>query len=142
MMEQLVERLHSENASLVVSNGSRTESFFGRGVSNLYRLLSDDPQLLAGASVADKVVGKGAAALMILGGVSRVHADVVSRQALNLFRSSEVAVSFATEVENIINRKGDGICPVEALCSDCSTAEECLPRITQFLTELKTKTQN
>lgn len=139
MMEQLVERLHSENASLVVGNGSRTGSFFGRGVTDLYRLLYNDPQLLAGASVADKVVGKGAAALMILGAVSRVHADVISRKALNLFRSSDVDVSFSTEVENIINRKGDGICPVEALCAECTTAEECLPLITQFLTELKTK---
>lgn len=139
MIEQLVERIHSENASLVVNNGSRTETFFGRGVSDLYRLLNDDPQLLAGASVADKVVGKGAAALMILGGVRRVHADVISRQALNLFRSSAIDVSFTKEVENIINHKGDGICPVEALCADSATAEECLPRITKFLTELKTK---
>lgn len=139
MIEQLIERLHSEDASLVVCNATRTESFFGRGVSDLYNLLNNDPQLLAGASIADKVVGKGAAALMILGGVTWVYSDVISRQALKLFSASDIAVSFSTEVENIINRSQTGICPIEALCADCTTAEECLPKIIQFLNQLPTK---
>lgn len=80
-MNDLIDILHEEHHSLVVANGDVC-TFDGRGISDLYNLLSEDPEFLRGASVADKVVGKGAAALMILGGVKEVFADVVSRPAL------------------------------------------------------------
>lgn len=63
-MNDLIDILHEEHHSLVVANGDVC-TFDGRGISDLYNLLSEDPEFLRGASVADKVVGKGAAALMI-----------------------------------------------------------------------------
>ena len=132
MTKELIELLHSGNHSLVVANGV-TATFDGRGVSDLYRILTETPELLHGADIADKIVGKGAAALMILGEVKSVYADVISTPALRLLQQSSVDISFGQEVENIVNRKGDGICPVETLCLDCKTAEECMPLITRFL---------
>ena len=67
-MRRLTEILHGGGWSLVVDNGA-IRTFSGRGVSDLYGLLTREPETLRGASVADKVVGKGAAALMVLGGV-------------------------------------------------------------------------
>ena len=66
MTADIVDILHQGNHSLVVSNGT-VSVFDGRGVSDLYRILNEDPSLLDGADIADKVVGKGAAALMLLG---------------------------------------------------------------------------
>ena len=77
--EQTVGLLFAEKCSCVVRNGDEVRIFRERGVKDLYRLLREEPQLLDGAFVADKVVGKGAAALMILGGVEELFADVVSR---------------------------------------------------------------
>ena len=133
MMDELIEILHKGNHSLVVANGG-VATFNGRGVSDLFNLLGSKPGLLCGADVADKVVGKGAAALMILGKVRAVHADVISEPALELLKESDVNVSYDRMVPNIINRKGNGICPVETLCIPCTTAEECLPLIANFLT--------
>mgnify|MGYP000090273734 FL=1 len=46
---------------------------------------------------------------MILGEVGELHADVVSRPALDLFADSGVRVSYGTAVPHIINRtKTDG----------------------------------
>ena len=135
-MERLMEILRSGNHSLVVA-GSEIRTFDGRGIADLYRLFTLEPDFLAGASVADKVVGKGAAALMVLGGVKEVYAGVASSAALTLLHNSGVAARCDLEVPHIINRKGDGICPVETLCSDCATAAECLPRIEQFMQQLK-----
>lgn len=70
MMEDLIRLLHGGDHSLVVANGN-VYTFNGRGVTDLYALLREDPGFLKGASIADKVVGKAAAALMILGGVKR-----------------------------------------------------------------------
>ena len=97
--------------SCVVRNGDEVRIFRERGVKDLYRLLREEPQLLDRAFVADKVVGKGAAALMILGGVEELFADVVSRAALDLLTAAGKAVAYTVAVPHIVNRAGDGICP-------------------------------
>lgn len=131
-MEDLISLLYNGHHSLVVANGEVC-TFSGRGISDLYALLTDNPGFLRGASVADKIVGKGAAALMVLGSVQEAYAGVISTPALSLFRKSSIAVRFGQEVPNIINRTGDGICPVEQLCMGCVTAAECLRQIGKFV---------
>ena len=131
--QQLVDRLHAEQCSCVIRNGAQVRTFRERGVKDLFRLLDEEPELLRGAFVADKVVGKGAAALMILGGVEEVYADVASTAALELFASRGVRVECVQEVPQIINRAGTGRCPVETLCLECRTAEACLEPIRNFI---------
>jgi len=130
---RLIDLLHAEACSCVIANGGTTRIFRERGVKDLYRLLCEEPRFLAGAFVADKVVGKGAAALMILGGVSELYADVISRPALDLLAASPVRTGCGAEVPCILNRTHTGQCPVETLCRDCATAAEALPLIRGFL---------
>lgn len=134
MTDNLMHILQSGHHSLVVAN-RETRTFNGRGVYDLYNLLTEVPGYLQGASVADKVVGKGAAALMILGSIREVYTGVISRSALDLLREAGIKVEYAQCVPHIINRKGDGICPLETLCRDCKTAAECLPLIKEFVTK-------
>ena len=68
MLEDIIRLLHEGKHSLVVSNGE-VRTFDRRGVADLYALLQEDSDFLKGASVADKVVGKAAAAL---GGINEV----------------------------------------------------------------------
>lgn len=131
-MNQLTEILHRGNHSLVIDNGT-IHTYNGRGVSDLYHIYTTEPQILNGSTLADKVVGKGAAALMILGGIKAVYADVISIPALNLLNDAHIQVKYANVVPNIINRAGTGVCPVEQLCKDCHTAADCLPLISEFL---------
>lgn len=93
MMNDLIKLLHDGHHSLVVANGDIC-TFDSRGVTDLYDLFCNDPGFLAGASIADKVVGKGAAALMILGHISELHAEIISEAALELFCGSLVKVSY------------------------------------------------
>lgn len=132
MIDRLVEILHNGNHSLVVDNGV-IHTFDGRGVSDLYHIYSMEPEILKDASLADKVVGKGAAVLMVLGGIRQVHADVISRPALSMLEANGIAITYSKLVNNIINRQGTGICPVETLCLDYITAEECFPKIKDFM---------
>ena len=99
----------------------------------MYDLLHNNRPLLDGASVADKVIGKGAAALMIAGGVKEVYADVISNAAMELFEKYATTVSYDQKVAYIVNRRGDGICPVEERCAECNTIEECLVKIDEFV---------
>lgn len=138
MIDVLINILHEGCHSLVVDNGD-IRTFDGRGISDLYNLFTTAPGFLQRASIADKVVGKGAAAIMIIGGVKSLYADVISHPAMQLLQKSPIKVCYGKKVENIINRKGDGICPVERLCMPCSTAQECLPLITQFLESISSR---
>lgn len=85
--------------------------FRERGVADLFRLLREEPQLLRGAFIADKVVGKGAAALMVLGGVEGLFADVVSRPALELLAGAGIAVEYTVVVPGIHEPRRDGHLP-------------------------------
>lgn len=131
---KLINILHEGGYSLVISNHG-LHTYKGRGIADLYRILRDDKQLLNGASVADKIIGKGAAALMALGNVAKVFTDTISSSALTLLRNQGIAVTFQLEVPNIINRKGTGICPVEELCLGCRSPEECLPLLARFMSD-------
>lgn len=134
--QELITQLHAERCSCVIYNNGVVRSFHERGVKDLHNLLRNEPELLRGATVADKVVGKGAAALMVAGGIEWVHADVISSGALDLFKLNGIEVEYTTVVPNIINRTGTDICPVEKLCRDCRTAAECLPLIDKFVAEM------
>ncbi len=139
-MNQLVSLLHSGSHSLVVSTADgNILTFDGRGVGDLLRLLDTEPLTLRGAAIADKVVGKAAAALMIAGRVSALHADTISEQALQLFNANapEIAIGYDKAVPHVINRQQTGWCPMELACRDCQTAEECVMKIKEKLSELK-----
>lgn len=135
--KKAIDILHSEECSCVIVNGNEIVRCHERGVKDLYRIFKNRPALLAGAFIADKVIGKGAAAIMVAGGVASVYTDVISRPAMELFRKNGVEVESPLCVDNIINRAGTGICPVEQLCAACKTAEECLPLIEGFINKIK-----
>ncbi len=122
-----------------MANGNVFRTFDRRGVADLYRLLHEEPEFLHGAVVADKVVGKAAAALMLLGGVAELHTDVISSKAIELLQGSSLRYAYDLEVPHIINRTRDGWCPMETRCRDCRTAEECLAQITSFIASQTTK---
>ncbi len=135
--QQIINLLQSEQCSCVIRKGDTIRIFRKRGVQDLYRLLKDDPDFLKGAFVADKVVGKAAAALMILGGVEELFTFTVSRLARDLFDRSAVKLGFAQEVPHIINRAGTGWCPMESRCRDLDTPEACFSQVEEFLNTMK-----
>lgn len=138
-MEELINLLHTGGYSCVIANEGKTRTFTQRGVADLYDLLTREPEFLKGALIADKVVGKGAAALMILGGIKELYTDVVSSNAMDLFQTSDVKVDFVQEVPFIWNRDHTGWCPVETMCSEEESAEAILQLIRGFLERIKNK---
>ncbi len=132
-MQRLADLLFEEQASCVVRSGDVIHILRRRGVRDLYELLTQSPELLQGALIADKVVGKGAAALMVLGGVKELFADVVSYPALELLAHYRIPVSYTVAVERIVNRTQSGWCPIEERCLGIESPEECLVKIEEFI---------
>ncbi len=137
MQTDIIELRRSKSYSCVIANNGQIYTFTARGVDDLYNLLTKQPEILRGAYVADKIVGKGAAALMALGGVRRLFTEVISTDAIKFLNDYDMTVEWAEETARIINRRGDDICPIEKACANCKTAEECLEAIKEFLSKQK-----
>lgn len=136
-MESIIDILHKGGYSCVVKNREEVRTFIQRGVADLYDLYQTEPAFMKGASIADKVIGKGAAALMVLGGFKVVYADIISTPALSLLRKAGVETTFAKEVPHIINRDKTGWCPLETACSNLKSVEEMYPVIRDFITKIR-----
>lgn len=136
MRTDLQRVLREGGFSLVVDCGE-VRTFTGRGVSDLLRLLTGEPDTLRGASLADKVVGKAAASLIALAGVKEVCAEVISQPGLDMLRGANVEVSYGKLVDHIANRAGTGLCPLEQRCLECKTPVECLAQIKVFISEMR-----
>jgi iron complex outermembrane receptor protein len=132
-LETLIESLHSGGYSCVIRKGDETRTFRQRGVKDLWELCQSQDLFLNGAIIADKVVGKGAAALMILGGIKEVYADVISTPAVDLLKEHGIKTSFNETTDRIINRQGNGLCPVETLCINLQSVNEMYEVITNFI---------
>lgn len=132
-----IDLLHRGGFSLVIMKDEFLRTFTRRGVTDLYGLLTEDPNYMEGALVADKVVGKGAASLMVLGKVMEVYADLISEPALDMLRSNGIPVHYQQLVPSIENRERNGMCPVESLCLGIQSAEEALPLISDFLKRME-----
>ena len=106
-----------------------------RGVKPLMDFLEagDD---FNGFCAADKTVGAGAAHLYVLLGVKEVWANVISENGKNILKQNGIAVFFEQTVPYIINRKGDGVCPIENAVKDITCSEQALVTIKQTLQKL------
>ena len=137
-MNFLVELLHNGGYTLVVEHGDEVRTFSQRGVADLMDLLEKDPEFLQGAWIADKVVGKAAAALMIKGGVVRLHTDTLSQPAFDLFdKDGSIQVECDQLVPYIENRKKDGWCPLEKLSFDKDSVEEIFLSVRDFVERMR-----
>lgn len=132
---ELKQILLQKQCSCVIQNGDVIRSFNQRGVLDLYALWKEEPDFLYHSCIADKVVGKAAAALMILGKIQHLHTLVISEPALDLFKKRQIRVDYDLLVPHIINRSKTDWCPLEKRCYLCSTEKECLFEIEDFLSK-------
>ena len=109
-----------------------------RGVKPLLELL-DSGRDCRGAVAADKTVGAGAAHLYVLLGVGRLWANVVSSSALKILEDNRIEAMYGECVPHIINRKGDGVCPIETAVACATSSQEAHGLILEALDRLKGK---
>ncbi len=139
-MQQLISILHREGCSLVVrSKIGEVTSYHKKGVRDLIWLLDNEPERLYMARIADKVIGKAAAGLLIQGGVAEVYADVLSRLALPLLDASGINYSYGELVDRIVIPDGDDRCPLERIVAEAQTAGEVETMLRRHFKEVQTK---
>lgn len=105
--------LESGGYTCVLTDGTTVYTSTLRGVQPLVQFL-EGGTIPVGLAVADKVVGKATAFLYVLLKVREIYAQIISEPAVEVLQAYGIPVQYGKKVPNIINRKGDGICPFEA----------------------------
>ncbi|MBQ7002773.1 MAG: DUF1893 domain-containing protein [Oscillospiraceae bacterium] len=127
--------LAASACTCVLCSDSSTLTSTLRGVAPLLQWL-DAGRTFPDYAAADRVVGSGAAFLYILLGIRAVHAEVISRPALDLLLSHGIDVTFTQLTDGIINRAGTGTCPIESAVRGLSDPAEALAAIRRTLLQL------
>lgn len=115
--------LEEENLTCVILQGETCYRFIERGIKPFMSLIENGTDL-KGAVAADKVVGKAAALLMEKAGVIAVYAAVISEPAVTVLKNGGIESEYGTLVPRIVNRKGDGLCPMESAVMDITDVDE------------------
>lgn len=134
-MEAARKILEENGYTCVLRKGDILHTATERGVKPLVRWLTEGIDV-RGFSAADKVVGKATAYLYVLLGVKEVYAHIMSVSARDVLTRHGITAASGKLVENIINRRGDGICPFEAAVLNIHTPEEALTAIRAKMTEM------
>lgn len=136
-LEPAVEIIKSGADTCVVMKGDtiifRGE---GRGVSPLLKLYEGDPEKLQGAVVADKIIGKAAAMILVLAGAKMVYGELMSIAGRDYLEAHGIEARHGRCVDLITNRTNTGICPLERSVLDIDDPEEGLAAIKNTIAEL------
>ncbi len=136
-MDGLIEELERRNLSLLIyKDGEAIYSSHEGGVIPLLRAVELlGLERLHGSIVADKVVGKAAALLILYFKASEAHALLISSHARGVFLKHGLKHSFRKETPYILNRDGSALCPFERLVMEIIEPEEAYRRIREHLSQ-------
>ena len=129
------EILISGGYTCVLTDGQAVYTSTERGVKPLVRFL-ENGEVPAGFSAADKVVGRATAYLYVRLKVTEVYSQIISQPAVDVLRKHGIGVTFDKLVPNIINRKGDGICPFEAAVMEINDPDRAYAAIRKKMAEM------
>ncbi len=114
---------------MVLQDGSLVYHSTAAGLLPLLQVYATQASLLQGACVVDKIIGKAAAMILVLGGVERVHACTMSQSAKAYLSAYGISLSYDTLTNNIRNRQNNGLCPMESLVLDVDDPQEGFARL-------------
>lgn len=123
-MSRVMAALQKEGVTLAVDNG-RLNTYSEHGVKTLMDLVDKHPRVLRDARVADKVVGKAAASLMVLGGVKEVYADTISKPGKEMLDKFGVKNTAGKTVDNVLNATKSDLCPLEKAVASHGEPRDC-----------------
>ncbi len=103
----------------VLCHGDTVYTSAARGISPMLDF-ADAGIALSGFAAADRIVGKAAAMLFVLAGVASVYASVITPEAVTLLASRGIPSEWETLSDRIVNRTGNGPCPMEAAVQNLS----------------------
>ena len=111
--KDLINELKEGKCNCIILKDRDVIRFNLPGVKTLMTLLKEDPDFMKDSFIFDKILGKGAAALMALGEVSGIYAELISEHALSFLKKRDIKINYGKIVPFIENKTKNGYCPIE-----------------------------
>jgi len=126
--------LDEENLSLVViKDGKLIFKSHEKGIKPIYTLAKEGLKDVKGSSIADRVIGKGAAMICGYLGIKEAYCLLISEAAAKELNEAGIKFSYVQICPSIRNMDNTGICPIEKLSLEAENVYELLDRIEKFL---------
>lgn len=127
-LEKAKEIFTSGDYTCVLCKDGATLTSTERGVKPLLKWLDSETSVKRFSAV-DKVVGRAAAFLYVLMEVKEVSADVMSEGAVDVLVKYGIRSGYSALTKEIINRQGNGICPMEEAVTGIDIPEQALEAV-------------
>ena len=130
---ELKEKLLANDYSICTSSGYVSCE---RGIKPVIGPMREDLYFFKGQSVADKIIGKASAMLLTLSGVKDVYALPISKAGQEIFERYNIPYKYDRLVDYVINREGNGMCPMEMTVKDIDDPKEAFEALNRKLQQL------
>jgi len=127
---------------VIVNGGAIVHKADGRGVSPLLKAYADQPEILHNAFVVDKIIGKAAAMILVLGRVNKVYGMIMSAAGRDYLERHGITAEFGRCVDVISNRERNGICPIEKSVMNIDDPKEGLKVMSATITNMMKSASN
>lgn len=119
-LNRAVQILKEKDVSCVIINGQEEVSTSTElGIKPLMIALRKDKHAFKGCVIADRIIGKAAALLAVLGKAEGVYGEIMSEAGKEVLEIYQKTYAFGTMVPYIHNRSNTGRCPMEeAVCEE------------------------
>lgn len=112
------ELLSESDCTCIAVKGDKVYQSKLKGIMPIISKLKEDSEFFNGADVADVVIGKASALLLIYGNVGRIYTPLISEHAVNILEKYNIYCEYDKKVPFILNRNKDGMCPMEQAVID------------------------
>lgn len=129
--------LKEENLAIaVVKDGKLIFKSQEKGIKPMYTLATKMKEISKGASIADRVIGKGAAMLCKYIDVKEVYGQLISINAIEVLEEASIIYSYESTCPYIKNRDKTDLCPIEKIATNTRDIDTLLERIEEFLNSI------
>lgn len=139
-LEEAVSLLREGGHSCVILlEGEEPDCSSMIGIKPLMTKLRRDKNAFCGGVIADKVVGKAAALMAVLGGAQAVYGKVMSEGAVEVLEAHRIEYGYDELVPYIVNRTKDGKCPMEETVWEITEPAEAFEALERTIARLMKK---
>ncbi|MBC8591326.1 ECF transporter S component [Wansuia hejianensis] len=144
-IELAKELLEKNDYTLVaVKEGEVIFSSKEKGIKPMYDVATRMRDKIKDASIADRVIGRGAALLCSDLGIKELYGKLMSKAGVEILEDNNILYSYKELCNYIKNRDGSDFCPIEKLSIDVHESAIFLERLNDFFekqnsTKLKPK---
>jgi hypothetical protein len=121
---------------VAVSKGKIIKTSHERGVIPMLEIIRDYQNILAETVIADKIIGKAAALLLVGYKVKQIYAEILSQQAKEVLDQYSMFYQYGKYVDYIQNRSKNGQCPMEKLTQRINDPQIAYSNILQYYREV------